>query len=328
MFKALVLDQLEGKTLSSVKEMTEGDLPDEPITVAVRYSSINFKDGLAVTGKGKIVHQFPMIPGIDLVGEVIESKVPDQFAVGDRVIVTGWAVGERYFGGLSQRAKVRPGWCVKCPEDLRDEEVMALGTAGLTAMLCVMALEEAGVKPSENPVVVSGAAGGVGSIAVHLLSQLGYRVAGITGRPETEAYLKQLGASEVIPRAHMAEPCRPLEKQRFSGAVDTVGGPILARLIAETEYGGCVAACGLAATHDLPTTVMPFILRNVRLQGVDSVSAPLQKRVQAWHRLSDLMNRDILSSLYQVISLAEVSSVSEQILAGQVQGRVVVDVNR
>jgi acrylyl-CoA reductase (NADPH) len=328
MFKALVLDQVEGKTCSAVKEITDGDLPDEPITIAVRYSSINFKDGLAVTGKGKIVHQFPMIPGIDLVGEVIESKVPDQFAVGDRVIVTGWAVGEHYFGGLSQQAKVRPDWCVKCPEDLRDEEVMALGTAGLTAMLCVMALEEAGVKPSENPVVVSGAAGGVGSVAVHLLSQLGYRVAGITGRPQTEAYLKQLGAKEIILRAQMDEPCRPLEKQRFSGAIDTVGGPILARLLAECQYGGCVAACGLAATHNLPTTVMPFILRNVRLQGVDSVSAAVDKRIEAWRRLSDLMNRETLKSLYKIISLEEVPEVAEQILAGQVQGRIVVDVNR
>jgi acrylyl-CoA reductase (NADPH) len=328
MFNALVLTQEDGKTHSEIKPLSDADLPDEPITIEVAYSSINFKDGLAITGKGKIVHQFPMIPGIDLVGRVVESQVPEQYATGDRVIVTGWSVGERYFGGLSQKAKVRPEWCVKCPDDFLDEEVMALGTAGLTGMLCVMALEEAGVKPSDGLVAVSGAAGGVGSVAVHLLSQLGFEVVGISGRPETAGYLKELGAKEIISRSEMEAPSRPLEKQRFCGAVDTVGGPILARLLAEIHYGGCVAACGLAATHDLPTTVMPFILRNVRLQGVDSVNAPQLKRAEAWRRLADLMNRKTLKQLYQVVGLDEANVVANRILQGSIQGRVVIDVNK
>lgn len=327
MFKALVLDQVEGKTSAAIKNLALSDLPDEDVLVDVDYSSINYKDGLAITGTGKIVLKFPMVPGIDLVGTVEESR-SDRYKAGDKVILTGWSVGERFWGGLSQKARLKEEWLVPLPEGMAPETAMSIGTAGLTAMLCVMALEEGGVTPDKGTVVVSGAAGGVGSVSVAILAKLGYKVAAITGRPETEAYLRALGASEIVSRSEMSEPSRPLEKQRWSGAIDTVGDTILARLLAETDYSGTVAACGLAGGYKLPTTVMPFILRNVRLQGVDSVMCPYEKRVVAWQRLQQDLPANALGSISQIIGLEQVTEYAEKIIQGQVQGRTLVDLKK
>ena len=283
-FKALVLTQEDGKTVSTVKQLGNDDLPDGDVLLAVEYSSLNYKDGLAITGKGKIVRQWPLVPGIDLAGSVLESTSPD-YAVGDKVVLTGWSVGEKYWGGYSQRQRVQSQWLVPLPAGMDTRQAMAIGTAGFTAMLCVMTLEEAGVTPDKGPVVVTGATGGVGSIAVAILHKLGYRVTAVSGKPDAEGFLRDLGASEILTRDEMSKPPRPLEGQRWAGAVDTVGSTMLARVIAETHYNGCVAACGLAGGFDLPTTVMPFILRNVSLRGVDSVSCPVERRKQAWQRL-------------------------------------------
>ncbi len=326
-FKALVLNQQDGQTVASLTTLTDADLPPEEVLVAVDYSSLNYKDGLAVTGKGKIVRQFPMVPGVDLAGTVLESAT-SAYQPGDRVVLTGWSVGERYWGGYAQRARVKAEWLTPLPDKLDSRRAMAIGTAGFTAMLCVMALEQAGVKPdAAKPVLVTGASGGVGSVAVALLAQLGYRVAAVTGRPENETYLRELGAVDFIGRETMNQPCRPLEAQRWSGVVDTVGGRVLARALAETDYGGAVAACGLAGGADLPTTVMPFILRGVKLLGVDSVMCPPEPRRLAWARLARDLPAAVLDRMTQVVPLAEVPRLAEAILAGQVRGRVVVDPN-
>ena len=327
MFNALVLDQQDGKTLSEVKQLDLGDLPDEEVLVEVSYSSLNYKDGLAVTGAGKIVHSFPMVPGIDLAGTVKESRSAD-FKPGDQVIMTGWSVGERYWGGYSQFARLKPEWLVKMPAGMNAQKSMTIGTAGLTAMLCVMALEEGGITPDKGAVVVTGAAGGVGSVAVAILNKLGYTVAAVTGRESTHDYLRSLGASELLSREEMAEKARPLEKQRWAGAIDTVGDAILARVIAETDYRGVVAACGLAGGFKLPTTVMPFILRNVRLQGVDSVMCPVDIRTQAWNRLLTDLPEAALGDIGNVVGLSEVSQAAADIIAGKIQGRTLVDPNK
>lgn len=323
MFNALVLNQVEGKTTAAVEQLELSDLPTEDVLIKVDYSSLNYKDGLAVTGKGKIIRNFPMVPGIDLVGTVEESA-DSRYSKGDKVVLTGWGVGENYWGGYAEYARLKGDWLVPLPEGMDPVRTMEIGTAGLTAMLCVMALEEGGVTPESGPVIVSGAAGGVGSVAVAILSGLGYKVTAITGRPETENYLRGLGASEIVSREEMAEPARPLEKQRWAGAVDTVGDNILGRILAETDYSGVVAACGLAASFKLPTTVMPFILRNVRLQGVDSVMCPLERRQQAWNRLKTELPDNALGEIAQLIALDEVPEYAEQITNGQVKGRVVV----
>ena len=327
MFNALVLEQEEKKTLAAVKQLELSDLPQEDVLVKVTYSSLNYKDGLAVTGTGKIVHSFPMVPGIDLAGVVEESNSPD-YKPGDQVIMTGWSVGERYWGGYSQYARLKPEWLVKMPEGMDAEKSMAIGTAGLTAMLCVMALEEGGITPDKGSVVVTGAAGGVGSVAVSILAKLGYTVAAVTGRESTHDYLRGLGASELLSREEMAEPSRPLEKQRWAGAIDTVGDTILARVLAETDYRGVVAACGLAGGFKLPSTVMPFILRNVRLQGVDSVMCPVDIRTQAWNRLLTDLPENVLGELSQIIGLNEVPQAAADIIAGKVKGRTLVDPNK
>ena len=324
MFNALVLNQEEGKTQAAVKTLSFADLPNEDVLVKVDYSSLNYKDGLAVTGKGKIIRQFPMVPGIDLVGTVEDSK-DSRYSKGDKVVLTGWGVGENYWGGFSEYASLKGDWLVPLPEGMDPIRTMQIGTAGLTAMLCVMALQEGGVTPESGTVIVSGAAGGVGSVAVSILSGLGYKVAAITGRPETADYLKQLGASEIITREEMAESARPLEKQRWAGAVDTVGDTILGRILAETDYNGVVTACGLAASFKLPTTVMPFILRNVRLQGVDSVMCPYERRLIAWNRLQKELPEDALGEIAQIIGLNDVAEYAEHITNGQVKGRVVVE---
>lgn len=327
MFKALVLNEVEGKTVSAVESLELDALPAEDVLVEVDYSSLNYKDGLAVTGTGKIIRNFPMVPGIDLVGTVVESA-SDGYNVGDKVVMTGWGVGENYWGGYSQMARMKPEWLVHLPKGMEPRKTMEIGTAGLTAMLCVMALEDGGVLPTSGPVIVTGAAGGVGSVAVSILAGLGYEVAAVTGRPETEAYLRELGATTILTREEMAEKSRPLERQRWAGAVDTVGDAILARVLAEMNYSGVVAACGLAAGFKLPTTVMPFILRNVRLQGVDSVMCPVARREEAWGRLQSQLPDSALGEISELISLDQVDEYANRIVNGQVRGRVVVDLKK
>ena len=325
-FKALILTQDDGKTVSDIKQLHNDDLPDGDVLLAVDYSSLNYKDGLAITGKGKIVRQWPMVPGIDLAGTVLESSSPD-YSSGDSVILTGWSVGEKYWGGYSQRQKVQSKWLVPMPGGLDSRQAMAIGTAGFTAMLCVMALEEAGVEPDSGTVMVTGASGGVGSISVAILAKLGYTVAAVSGKPEADAYLKELGASEILGREAMNQAPRPLEGQRWAGAIDSVGSTVLARVLAETQYGGCVAACGLAGGADLPGSVMPFILRNVRLQGVDSVMCPVERRTIAWQRLADDLPAKALGEIGRVASLEELPALAESITLGGIRGRVIVDPN-
>lgn len=327
MFKALVLDQIDGDMVAEVRQLDVDDLPKQEILIAVEYSSLNYKDGMAVTGTGKIIREYPMVPGIDLAGEVIESA-SDDCRPGDKVILTGWGVGERHWGGYAQRAAARAEWLVPMPTGLDARKAMIIGTAGLTAMLCVMTLEEAGLTPDLGPVLVTGASGGVGSVAVLLLANLGYEVVAVTGRDSTHEYLKGLGASRILGRDEMGAEARPLETQLWAGAVDTVGGDILARVLAETMYGRAVAACGLAGSFKLNTTVMPFILRNVSLHGVDSVSCPLERRIRAWGRLASDLPDSAYASISRTVGLDEVVNVSREIMAGQALGRVLIDPNR
>lgn len=324
MFKALILNQIEGKTTAEVRQIDVASLPAGEVLVDVAYSSLNYKDGLAVTGTGKIIRSFPMVPGIDFAGTVVESA-SDRFQPGDAVILTGWGVGERHWGGYAQKARVKADWLVPMPQGLDAKKAMIIGTAGFTAMLCVMTLEEAGVKPDSGKVLVTGAAGGVGSVSVLLLAQRGYHVVAVTGRPETQEFLTALGAKEFISREVMQEPARPLESQQWAGAVDVVGGDILARILAEMDYGGTVAACGLANSHELHTTVMPFILRNVSLRGVDSVSCPLERRTRAWERLAALLPESAYTDIGCTVALEEVPQAARDIIAGKIQGRMLVD---
>lgn len=322
--QALILEQsADQHTLANVREISPQQLPENNVTVAVQWSGLNYKDALAITGRGKIIRQFPMIPGIDFAGTVLESADP-RYQAGDAVILTGWGVGETYFGGLAEQARVNADWLLPLPTGLSQRQSMIIGTAGLTAMLCVMALEAGGVTPEQGEVLVTGAGGGVGSVAVSLLSQLGYRVVAVTGRTENHAYLQALGASRIIERAALSEPGRPLDKQHWAGAIDTVGGQMLANVLAQTTYGGTVAACGLAGGAGLPTTVMPFILRNVRLQGVDSVQAPYAVRQQAWSRLATLLPESFYQQAAQEITLAQAPEYAARLLDNQVTGRTLV----
>lgn len=325
MFKALVLDQVDGKTKAEIKLLDESALPEGEVLIDVGYSSLNYKDGLAVTGKGPIIAEFPAVPGIDLVGRVVSSE-DSRFPPGTEVVVTGWGVGERHWGGMAERARMKADWLVPLPDGMSPQLSMTIGTAGLTAMLCVMALAEAGVEPTQGPILVTGASGGVGSVAVTLLAKRGFHVVAGTGRPEEEPYLRNLGAAEIRLREEMATAARPLEKQRWAGVVDTVGSVVLARAIAETRYGGAVAACGLAGGSDLPTTVMPFILRNVRLQGVDSVSCPTDRRIRAWKALEQELEPDLIDDMVQEITLDQVPEYAERIVRGSVRGRTLVKV--
>lgn len=323
--QALLLEQQDGKTLASVKTLDESCLPEGDVTVDVHWSSLNYKDALAITGKGKIIRNFPMIPGIDFAGTVRTSEDP-RFHAGQEVLLTGWGVGENHWGGLAEQARVKGDWLVAMPQGLDARKAMIIGTAGFTAMLCVMALEDAGVRPQDGEVVVTGASGGVGSTAVALLHKLGYQVVAVSGRESTHEYLKSLGASRILPRDEFVES-RPLEKQVWAGAIDTVGDKVLAKVLAQMNYGGCVAACGLAGGFTLPTTVMPFILRNVRLQGVDSVMTPPARRAQAWQRLVADLPESFYTQAAKEISLAEAPKFAEAIINNQIQGRTLVKVN-
>ncbi len=325
MFNALVLTQEEKKTLSEVRQISEADLPEGEVLVDVDYSSLNYKDGLAVTGTGRIIRNFPMVPGIDFAGTVVESS-DARYQAGDKVILTGWGVGENHWGGMAQKARVKADWLVPMPAGIDGRRAMMVGTAGLTAMLCVQALQNAGVTPESGDILVTGASGGVGSVAVTLLAQSGYRVVAGTGRVEENGpLLKKLGAAEIIDRESLAADARPLEKQRWAGVVDTVGDKVLARALAEMHYGGSVAACGLAGGFALPTTVMPFILRGVNLLGIDSVACPYEKRVAAWDAIIEQLPESYYEQACQSVSLEAVPEYAAKIVKGQVTGRVIVE---
>lgn len=326
-FKALVLEQHDGEVQSSIKSLQTDDLPNNDVLVAVAYSGLNYKDGLALSGKSRIVRSYPMVPGIDFAGTVVESASPD-YTPGDPVVLTGWGVGERYWGGYTQMARVKSEWLVPLPDGLTLQQTMSIGTAGLTAMLCVMALEEQGLTPAEQrEIVVTGAAGGVGSVAVALLAHLGYNVTAATGRAETHDYLRGLGARAIIDRNELSAPGKPLESERWAGAVDTVGGDTLAGVIRSMAYESSIAACGNAGGIDLKTTVIPFILRGVRLIGVESVMCTLPRRRQAWDRLARDLPKAAFEPMTQVATLEDLPQLAGQILKGQIRGRVVIDPN-
>lgn len=305
-------------------DLTEANLPEGDVTIDVVYSSLNYKDGLAVTGKGRIARSLPMVCGIDLAGTVAASDAPD-WKPGDEVVVTGWGLSETHPGGYTTRQRVRSEWLVARPEGLSLQQAMAVGTAGFTAMLCVLALEDAGVRPDGGPVLVTGAAGGVGSVAVTVLATLGYEVEASTGRAEAHEYLRSLGATGIVDRATLTEPGKPLGKERWAGAVDTVGSTTLANVLSQIHYGGSVAACGLAGGADLPATVMPFILRGVSLLGVDSVMCPTPRRQRAWERLGADLPVDTLDELTQVRPFDDIPGLAEDILAGRTRGRTVIE---
>ncbi len=324
-FKAIVIDKAESGQKVALRDFDENDLMDGDVTVRVEHSTINYKDGLAITGKAPVVRRFPMIAGVDFSGTVEQSSHPD-WTAGDKVICNGWGLGETHLGAYAKRARVKGGWLVRLPPTMSAREAMAIGTAGYTAMLCVMALEQAGVKPGSGPVIVTGAAGGVGSVAVALLSKLGFEVAASTGRPQEADYLKSLGATEIIDRKDLAGPAKPLAKERFAGGIDSVGSTTLANVLSMTRYGGAVAACGLAAGMDLPTSVAPFILRGVSLLGIDSVMCPLDKRVVAWKRLETDLDRQKLAAMTTDIPLEAVIETAPSIIGGGVRGRIVVNI--
>ncbi len=323
--QALILEQQDGKTIAAVKAVDDSLLPQGNVTVDIQWSSLNYKDALATTGKGKIIRNFPMVPGIDFAGTVHTSD-DARFTPGQQVLLTGWGVGENHWGGLSERARVNGDWLVPLPAGLDGRKAMIIGTAGFTAMLCVMALEDAGVRPEDGEIVVTGASGGVGSTAIALLHKLGYQVAAVSGRESTHSYLRALGASRILGRDEFAET-RPLEKQIWAGAVDTVGDKVLAKVLAQMNYGGCVAACGLAGGFALPTTVMPFILRNVRLQGVDSVMTPAARRAEAWKRLVTDLPESFFAQSATEISLSQAPEFADKIINNQIQGRTLVKID-
>lgn len=321
-FRALMARKTDAGQAIAIETITEAELPAGDVTVDVEYSSFNYKDGLALKGMSRILRALPMVPGIDFAGTVRASDNP-AFAPGDKVVLTGWGVGENWSGGFAERAKVKGEWLVKLPEGLTPRQAMAIGTAGLTAMLCVDALERYGITEGGD-VLVTGAAGGVGSVAVRLLSRLGYKVSALTGRPAEADFLKSLGATDIVDRATYAAAGKPLAGERWHGAVDTVGGTILANVLAATRYGGAVAACGLAAATDLPTTVFPFILRNVALLGVDSVNCPTPRRLAAWTRLGELLTEADFDLVTREVALEDLPQVADDIIAGGVRGRTVV----
>ncbi len=328
-FRALVVEKNEnGETSASVQQLSESTLPQGNVTVDVSFSNLNYKDGLCLGTGGGLVRNYPHIPGIDFCGKVTHSD-DSRYQAGQSVILTGWRVGENWWGGYSQKACIMADWLVPLPANLSERQAMAVGTAGLTAMLAVMELEAHGLEPGAGPVLVTGAAGGVGSVTVSLLCELGYDVTAVTGRPETESYLRSLGATRILPRDEIAETVkRPLESETWSGCVDAVGGSMLARILGQMKHGAPVASVGLAGGAALPATVIPFLLRGIKLLGIDSVTRPYQDRVTAWERIGHELPLDKLESMIRMVSLNELPELGKAILQGQVQGRVVVDVNQ
>lgn len=326
-FRALIVEKdEEGATSAAVQEIGEDRLPDGDVTVAVEYSTLNYKDGLCLTTGGGLVRQYPHVPGIDFAG-VVESSDDPRYSPGDRVVLTGWRVGEVWWGGYAEKARVKADWLVPLPDGLSTRQSMAVGTAGFTAMLAIMALEDHGLKPGDGPVLVTGASGGVGSVATAILSNLGYEVAGVTGRPDTADYLRDLGATQIVAREDVAETVkRPLESENWSGCVDAVGGPMLARVLGQLKYGASAAAVGLAGGAALPATVVPFLLRGVNLLGIDSVMQPYENRVRAWGRIASDLPFDKLEAMIQPAKLGDLPELGAAILKGQVKGRVLIDV--
>ena len=327
-FNALIVDKDEdGKTHAAVKAITQADMPQSEVTVAVEYSTVNYKDGLCIGPGGGLVRSYPHIPGIDFAGTV-EASSDARYKPGDKVVLTGWRVGEAHWGGYSQKANVRADWLVPLPDGLTTRQAMAVGTAGLTAMLAVMALEDHGLKPGHGPVLVTGAAGGVGSVATAILANLGHEVAAVTGRPETADYLKSLGATRIVAREEINETVkRPMEAETWTGCVDAVGGAMLARVLGQLKYGASAASVGLAGGAGLPATVIPFLLRGVNLLGIDSVMQPYDNRLRAWARIAQDLPIDKLEAMIQTATLSDLPRLGADILKGQVKGRVVVDVN-
>ncbi|SFH93900.1 MDR family oxidoreductase [Albimonas pacifica] len=326
MFDAILIDKADDAQSVSLTQLDDAALPEGDVTVRIAASTLNYKDALAITGKSPVVRKFPMVPGIDFSGVVESSDSPD-WKPGDRVVLNGWGVGETHWGGLAGKARVKGEWLVPLPSAFSMRQAMAIGTAGYTAMLCVMALERQGVTADKGPILVTGAAGGVGSVAVALLAKLGHEVHAVTGRPEESDYIKALGATEILDRAEFSEKGRPLGKERFAGAVDVAGGQVLANVLSMIRYRGAVAACGLAAGMGLPATVAPFILRNVTLAGVDSVMCPKPDRIEAWTRLAADLDPGLLESMTHEVPLSEAIPTCERLLAGQVRGRAVVPID-
>ncbi len=324
-FKAIVVDKADSGQVVRLTDFDEKDLMDGNVTVAVEYSTLNYKDGLALTGKSPVVRRFPMIAGIDFAGTV-ESSTHPAWKAGDKVILNGWGLGETHLGAYAHKARVKGDWLVRLPAGISARDAMAIGTAGYTAMLSVMAIERAGIVPARGSVVVTGAAGGVGSVAIALLAKLGYTVVAATGRPAEADYLKGLGAAEIIERKELTGTPRPLAKERWAGGIDAVGSTTLANVLSMTRYGGAVAACGLAGGMDLPTSVAPFILRGVSLIGIDSVMCPLPLRQEAWRRLATDLDRGKIAAMTSEIGLADVIAAGARIIAGEVRGRIVVKI--
>jgi acrylyl-CoA reductase (NADPH) len=329
MFNALVVnkDEESGKTSAAVEKISTDQLPAGNVVVNVEYSTVNYKDGLCIGPGGGLVREYPHVPGIDFAG-TIESSDDPRYSAGDSVVLTGWRVGEVHWGGYAQKARVNADWLVPLPSGLSSRQAMAVGTAGFTAMLAVTALEDHGLKPDQGPVLVTGAAGGVGSVATAILANLGYEVAAVTGRPETEEYLRALGATQIVPREEINETVkRPLERETWAGCVDAVGGDMLARVLGQMKYGGSVSAVGLAGGAGLPATVIPFLLRGVNLLGIDSVMQPYDNRLRAWKRIAKDLPMDKLEAMIHPATLSDLPALGKDILKGQVKGRVVVDVN-
>jgi acrylyl-CoA reductase (NADPH) len=327
MFKAILIDKQDGAQTVRIVDLEESRLPEAPVTVRVEYSTVNYKDGLAITGKAPVVRKFPMVPGIDLAG-VVEASASGAWPVGERVLLNGWGLGEAHWGGLAQKARLNAEWLQRVPERFTTRQAMAIGTAGYTASLCVEALVRQGLTPDRGEVLVTGASGGVGSVAVALLSAAGFNVTASTGKAAAADYLRRLGATQIIDRNELAQPGKPLQKERWAGVVDSVGSHTLVNACAQMRYHGIVTACGLAQGMDFPASVAPFILRGVSLLGIDSVMAPMSSRELAWNRLARDLDAAALDSMGDEIGLAEVIDTGRRIVAGEIRGRVIVDVNR
>jgi acrylyl-CoA reductase (NADPH) len=327
MFRAILIEKQDGPQSVRVADLDDAKLPDAPVTVRVEYSTVNYKDGLAITGKSPVVRRFPMVPGIDLAG-IVEQSATETWRAGERVLLNGWGVGEGHWGGFSQKARVKAEWLQRVPEAFTTRQAMAIGTAGYTASLCVEALMRQGLEPGQGDVLVTGASGGVGSVAIVLLAAAGFAVTASTGKANEADYLKTLGAKQVIDRNELAQPGKPLQKERWAGVIDSVGSHTLANACAQTRYRGIVAACGLAQGMDFPSSVAPFILRGVSLLGIDSVMAPKEVRQPAWDRLARDLSASTLDHMSRTVGLAEAISAAQDIVAGAIRGRVIVDVNR